>query len=224
MADLAEDEAYEVLQTRSHAAEVDAHWQEAYGGWCESFDASMQAAEAAVTKALELEPENGEAWVLASTIHVMNHEPDKVLEASRRALELEPGNAEVQVLVGFAMNFLGEIDRAWGHFQHAMRLCPVCPNWYYLVGSYCEQAHGNIDNAIELLRRGVAVEPDSPLLRFYLVAVLHENGDETEARRVADEIRQLDESITGKGLVRSYSRNPAERDRLQRSFEALGLA
>ena len=29
-ADLAEDEAYEVLQTRSHAPEVDAHWQEAY--------------------------------------------------------------------------------------------------------------------------------------------------------------------------------------------------
>ncbi|MGD8838542.1 MAG: tetratricopeptide repeat protein [Gammaproteobacteria bacterium] len=199
------------------------HWQEAYSGWCESFEESMRAAEAAAAKALELEPENGEAWVLAGTIHVMNHEPDKALEASRKALEFEPGNAEVQVLVGFAMNFVGEFDRAWEHFQNAMRLCPVCPNWYYLVGSYCEQAKGNTGKAIELLRRGIAVEPESPLIRFYLASVLLENGDEKEARQLVEEIRQLDDSMTGKGLVQSYSRDAAERDRLQRNFETLGL-
>jgi hypothetical protein len=104
-----------------------------------------------------------------------------------------------------------------------MRLCPVCPNWYYLVGSYCEQAKGNTGKAIELLRRGIAVEPESPLIRFYLASVLLENGEETEARQLVEEIRQLDDSMTGKGLVRSYSRHAAERDRLQRNFETLGL-
>jgi len=155
---------------------------------------------------------------------VMNHEPDKALEASRRAFEFEPGNAEVQVLAGFAMNFLGETDQAWEHFQNAKRLCPICPNWYYLVGAYCEQARGRIDKAIELLRKGVAVEPESPLIRFYLASVLLENGEQAEAQRLATEIRQLDNSMTGRGLIQSYSKHAAERERLQRNFETLGLA
>jgi len=113
----------------------------------------MRAAQAAVDKALELEPENGEAWALQGTLYVMRHEPQKAIAACRKALGLEPGNAELHALAGFALNFVGDYAKAGDHFHKALRLCPVCPNWYYLVGAQAEKATGNLDRCIELLRR-----------------------------------------------------------------------
>jgi TolB-like protein len=81
------------------------HWQEAYSDWTDSFEQSMLHAAAAVEQSLQIEPDNAEAWILASTINITNHQPDKLITACNRALELEPGNAEVQALAGFAMNF-----------------------------------------------------------------------------------------------------------------------
>lgn len=200
------------------------HWQEAYSGWCESFEESMQAAQAAVEKALELEPGNGEAWSLQGTLHLMKHEPDEAIAANRKALELEPGNAEVQALAGFALNFVGEYEKAGQHFHKALRLSPVCPNWYYLIGARAEIGGGNLEQGIELLRRGVEVETDSPLVRFYLASALIDKGDEAAARRVAAQIRQLDKYVTGKGLVQSYSRDGRERERFRHNLESLDLA
>jgi predicted Zn-dependent protease len=80
-----------------------------------------------------------------------------------------------------------------------------------------------VDRAIKLLRRGVAAEPDSPLVRFYLANALIEKGDEVAARAVAAEIRALDKTMKGHGLVRYYSNNPQTRDQFYRNLETLGL-
>ena len=199
------------------------HWQEAYSGWCDSLADSMQTAQAAVDKALELDPDNGEAWALAGTLQIMNQDGDKAVTACREALRREPGNAEVHALAGFALNFVGEHQEAAQHFQKALLLCPVCPNWYYLVGADSEQAGGNPQQAIELLRRGVEVETDSPLIRFYLASALLDQGDKAGAQRVANEIRRLDKAVTGKGLVQSFSEDEARREHFRRNLESLGL-
>ncbi|HUV21362.1 MAG TPA: tetratricopeptide repeat protein [Gammaproteobacteria bacterium] len=200
------------------------HWQEAYCDWSDSLELSLANATVAVEQSLELEPDNAEAWILASTIHNIQHEPEKAVAASKRALELEPGNAEIQALSGFAMNFIGDYEKATEHFHKALSLCPFCPNWYYLVGTQPHRDTGELEKAAELLRRGIAAEPDSPLCRFYLVDVLLAQGNETEAQQIATEIRKLDSSMNGRGLTRSYSNDPGKRDRFLHNLEKLGLA
>jgi TolB-like protein/Tfp pilus assembly protein PilF len=200
------------------------HWQEAYSDWTDSLEHSLADAADAVEQSLQLEPDNAEAWILASTIHITRHESEKAVTASNRALELEPGNAEIQALAGFAMNFIGDYEKATEHFHKALSLCPFCPNWYYLVGAQPHRDTGNLEKAAELLRRGITAEPDSPLCRFYLVDVLLEQGNETEAQQIAAEIRKLDSSMNGRGLTRSYSNDASKRDRFLQNLEKLGLA
>jgi adenylate cyclase len=199
------------------------YWQEVYIGRTESFEDALVEAEKANNQALSLAPEYSEAWSLAGTIHLMKHETDEMLAAFRKAVELQPGNAEIQALTAFAFIFIGDFEQARTRNQNMLQLCPVLPNWYYLIEGQIEQYSGNLDDAIDTYRRGIDVEPDSPLCRFYLIHALVERGDEVLAKVLAAEIRGLDSSVTGKGLVRSLSIDKALRDRFQASLEKFDL-
>jgi hypothetical protein len=50
-----------------------------------------------------------------------------------------------------------------------------------------------------------------------------EQGDETRAKILVDEIRELDQTVTGKGLVRAFSQDKSIRDRFQASLEKFDL-
>jgi TolB-like protein/Tfp pilus assembly protein PilF/DNA-binding winged helix-turn-helix (wHTH) protein len=199
------------------------HFQETFAGWCKSFEASIAAAADANRKALEIDPDYGEAWSQAGTIATMKQESEAALEACRKAVEIEPGNAEIQALMAMALQFSGAYDEARKHYREVTRLCPVQPNWYYLFPGHIEMQTGNPRKAIEIYRQGVEVEAESPLCRFFLVDALFMQGDEAAARVYADEIRALDESVKGRGLVRSYSNDEKLRQRLRASLEKFDL-
>ncbi len=50
-----------------------------------------------------------------------------------------------------------------------------------------------------------------------------ERGDESRAKILADEIRALDETVTGKGLVRAISQDKTIRDRFQANLAKFDL-
>jgi TolB-like protein/Flp pilus assembly protein TadD len=195
------------------------HFQEAYSGWCEAFDVPLAEAEKANQHALGIDSEYAEVWSQAGLIHVMKHEPEQALKACRKAVELEPGNAEIQALMAFSLIFAGDYEQARLHDHNMLKLCPVLPNWYYLIGGQIAQNTGSLDEAIRSYQLGIDVEPDSPLCRFYLIDAMMEQGDETRAKILADEIRALDQTVTGKGLVRAVSHEKSIRDSFQVHLE-----
>jgi TolB-like protein/DNA-binding SARP family transcriptional activator/Flp pilus assembly protein TadD len=199
------------------------HWQEAYSGWCESFKISLAEAEKANQHARGIDPGYAEVWSQAGLIQVMKHEPDLALKACRKAVELEPGNAEIQALMAFTLIFVGDYEQARLHEHNMSNLCPILPNWYYLIAGQIAQNLRDLDEAIHLFQRGIEVEPDSPLCRFYLIDAMMEQGDKTGAKILADEIRALDQTVTGKGLVRAISQDKSIRDRFQAHLEKLDL-
>jgi tetratricopeptide (TPR) repeat protein len=154
----------------------------------------------------------------------MRHEADKALEYARRSVELQPGNAENQALLAFALVFVGDYGQARLHFQNVHKLCPVMPNWYYLIDAQIEQYDGNLERAIEIYQQGLAVEPDAPLCRFYLVNALMQKGDTAGAQQYADEIRAVDSSVNGSGLVRALSQDAGLRDEFHANLKQFGLA
>ena len=199
------------------------YWQEAYGGWTDSIEELIEEAVKANQHAMSLDPNYGEAWSQAGMNHQMKHEPEAAIAACLRAVELEPGNAEVHALTAFAYLVNGDIEEARKYEQNVLNLCPIRPNWYYLVSGGIEKKCGNLDLAIEHFQQGLEVEPDSPLCRFYLIDALMEKGDATRAQRLADEIRALDKSITGKGLVHANSYDASERQRFHDNLAKFDL-
>jgi adenylate cyclase len=199
------------------------YWQEAYCGWTDSIEELIEEAVKANQHAMSLDPNYGEVWSQAGMNHQMKHEPEAAIASCLRAVELEPGSAEVHALTAFAYLVNGDIEEARKYEQNVLNLCPIRPNWYYLVSGGIEKKCGKLDLAIEHFQRGLEVEPDSPLCRFYLIDALMEKGDETRARQLADEIRALDKSITGKGIVHANSYDSRERQRFHDNLAKFDL-
>jgi TolB-like protein/predicted Zn-dependent protease len=199
------------------------YWQEAYCGWSDSIEELIDEAIKANQHAMSLDPDYGEAWTQAGLNHQMKHEPEKAIAACLRAVEFEPGSAEVHALTAFVYLANDDIEAARKHEQNMRNLCPIRPNWYYLVSGGIEKKSGHLDLAIELFQQGLDVEPDSPVCRFYLIDALMEKGDEKRAQRLADEIRALDKSMTGKGMVHANSFDPQERRRFHDNLAKFSL-
>lgn len=199
------------------------YWEEAYCGWSDSIEASIEEAEKANQNAMRLDPDYGEAWSQAGMNHLMKHEAEAAIAACLKAVELEPGSAEVHALTALTYLANGDIEAARKYEQSVLPLCPIRPAWYYLVSGELEKMGGNLDLAIEHFQQGIDVEPDSPLSHFYLIDALMEQGDEARAQQLADEIRKLDQSVTGKGLVHAYSYDAGERQRFHDNLAKFDL-
>jgi adenylate cyclase len=199
------------------------HWQGANTGLSESIDDSIREAGNAADKALAIDPENPQALVLKGCCHISRNEPELAIKACSKAVEISPGDAEVQALTSYTYNYTGEYDKALPHHEASLRLCPICPNWFLLVGGTIYQHTGDLEKAIEMFRKGVEVEPESPLCRYYLIDALMDAGRETEAQAYADEIRALGSSFRISGMLLSHSHDKDVRERYRAHLKKVGL-
>ena len=199
------------------------HWQECYICGGKSIDAFIDAAEKANTRARNLDPDYAEVWSQAGLNYLMRHDAEAALESCRKAVELEPGSAEINALMAFACVFSGDYELALKYNQNIRKLCPVMANWYFLIEAQIEKIAGNFDKAAALYRQGLEIEPDSPLCRFYLVDVMMDKGDPVSAQAYADEIRALDNTVRGNGLVHSFSSDPDLRERFAANLAKFDL-
>ena len=199
------------------------HWEEAYCGWGDDFDSSLAESEKASVQALKIDPNIAEGWSLTSLIHMLKQEPSASIETGRKAVELEPGNAEAHALLAVAFVYGSQYDNAWVAYEKSLELSPICPAHYLIVGSDVCLFRGQTDEAIKLLQHCVDLEPNSPLGRFYLVNALLENGEESKARFVADEIREIDSTFRIAGLLREYSHDGRMRSRLKANLGKMGF-
>ena len=199
------------------------HVQEAFTGYYESIEQSMQAADSALERARAIDPDYTETLGLAGMIHMMRHEADGAVACCREAVAREPSNPEMHGFLSYALLFCGDYAEARIHNQKMIELCPIPANWYYMIGGQIECMTENLEVAAKLYRKGIDVEPQSPLCRFFLVDVLLRLGDENGANRLVEEIRALDYEMRSKGLVHSYSNDPALRDALRINLEKFDL-
>lgn len=85
----------------------------------------ISAAEAYLSKALELEPEDPEALTLMGWLQLeVKADPVKAVEAYERVVALKPQVAEAHNNLGVALQRLGDADRATASFSTAIALKP----------------------------------------------------------------------------------------------------
>jgi len=199
------------------------HWQEAFLYWTDSIDGALDEADEAAQKALEFTPQSADAWILRGAILQLRGETDRAVSACQKAVSIAPGNAEVQAIAAWNRVFAGEPEKALPLYQTAIRLAPIYPPWFPGIEGYLHENEGRLLEAIVAYRQGIDIEPESPLLRVYLIDALLKNDQVEEAKKVAEEIRALDSDFKVSGIIRGNSPDPVERARFKSNMEKVGF-
>ncbi|MGD9614626.1 MAG: adenylate/guanylate cyclase domain-containing protein [Alphaproteobacteria bacterium] len=166
----------------------------------------LAAAEEAVRKALDIDPNLALAHFANGLVHRARGAPHAMLAAFSRAIELDPNMALAYVHKGNALILAGHPGEALPLVEHAIRLSPRDPSLgiFYWIGGRAEFYAGHHEKAIPWLRRSVQVRPNLWYNRLYLVSAHALIGETDEARELlADFNRRFANPVYTLAVVKS---------------------
>jgi len=144
-------------------------------------------AKQAARRALELDPDLGEAHVSLGIAHSVVGEGAEALRELQRGVELAPGYAEAHSWLGWMYVIAGKPERALEPQERSAALNPLGPAArIYLALAYL--ANGRNRDALTEAQRARELQPDLPLARFMEALVLYHLGRMAEAKAVLGEV------------------------------------
>jgi TolB-like protein/class 3 adenylate cyclase/Flp pilus assembly protein TadD len=159
---------------------------------------SLAAAEATLTKALRLAPNNAIAHEFMGLVYLQTKRAAHGIAELERSLALNPNLAEAHGFIGLAKVFDGRAEEAEQHEKEALRLSPRDHSawlWTHFIGGAKMQL-GSDDEAAIWFRRAIELNPNLPLTHFFLAATLAHLGKLEEARAETQVGLALDPTFT----------------------------
>jgi len=131
-----------------------------YGG--KPMEATLVAAEGAIRKALELDPELAEAWTSKGGIELSRGNFGEAEELLRRAIQLNPNIATTHVWLSAVLANSGRLEEELEHSERAAQLDPLSVIAQLNLGGSMELM-GRFDEAATRYQRAVELDPTSPV-------------------------------------------------------------
>lgn len=175
-------------------------------------------------KAIALDDSLATAHVLLATGYLFQRRYPEAQSEIERTLALRPTDAETLGQLGYVLRNDGRLRESIDHLLRSMRLDPYYPPWFesWLGASYLFS--GQPEEAIRVLRRGLARKPEYVAFHAYLTAALARTGKIAEAKAEAAEILRLNPDFTVEGVMRySPRRNPGMEEVLRNGLLQAGL-
>lgn len=130
---------------------------------------------------------------------------EKARQAATRALSLEPNSAEAEAQLGAVSAFY---DWDWKsceqHFRRAIDAQPNYVDAHWLFATTCLGPQGRLEEALTEARRGVTLDPLSPLSHTMVGAVHMYRGEFDAALAALDRALHLDSSFTMAALFKGF--------------------
>ncbi len=111
---------------------------------------NYEAAEAEVSRAIELEPLNSENYRRLGRVYESDNQFDQALRVEQRAVELEPDYYRTQLTLGSLYQKQARFKEAVAHLSMAVKLAPLLPVARFKLSEAYADA-GQFDKALEQL-------------------------------------------------------------------------
>jgi TolB-like protein/DNA-binding winged helix-turn-helix (wHTH) protein len=206
------------LQYFQQAAELDPHFARAYVGIARSYDIlanwqalpaaeAASAADAAEAKALELEPDLGEAYAGRAWTLMMHHWDFPGAESDfRHALELDPGNSTSHEGYAFYLVATGQFDEGLEEAKRSRALDPLNP---VVNLDYCRVLRyaRRYDDAMTQCKATLELGPNQWPTLALMARLYEETGAYREAHEILAKLGDCAADRTRKSGVVSISTN-----------------
>jgi tetratricopeptide (TPR) repeat protein len=153
-------------------------------GYIYSAQRKMKSASEAFAAAIRLKPQRKELYLAKAQVDHLRNAHEEALAACRKATEVDPNYAEAYAMIGNLLRFDDERrTEAIAALRSAIRINPALPQPYNDLGELLEYAKDE-KGAEEVLRQGMAADPNQMGGRFTLGRMLVKQGRLFEARQL----------------------------------------
>jgi len=185
------------------------HYADARFGWWDDREVALEKAHAYKDRALELDPNNGDAFTTSSLVHLLRAQYDEAMADARRAVELAPSSADTATFACFVLASAGAPEEAVRHIERAMTLSPNYPASYlgHLGNAY--RLAGRFKEAIKAFKAYDARHAGFGLTD--LVIAFQEIGQPDKAKQTAKRLLAARPGFTIASWTKTQFRRDTER-------------
>jgi tetratricopeptide (TPR) repeat protein len=158
----------------------------------------LEAAEAAVTAALQTDARNEEARRLKTTIFLKRAESAisdgdyaRAVELLSAVMQIDPENFDARMGMGHARMEAGETEEAFAEFQAAASLRPSSPAPRAALGELYRQSDNDLMAEKEYLR-AIEIEPRYEPPYFRLMELYEKNGRRNDLMKIYEKILPIE--------------------------------
>ncbi len=230
-------QAYEEdIRLFERAIELDPEFGEAYAviswgylnlwrfGLADDPARALRRARESATKAIALDQQDYRShWTLGTLYLWADQDHDLALAEYEKAVSLNPNRADVIAMMSLVKAFMGRAREATVLIEKAKRLNPYHPVWYDWNGGFVYYMARDYDKALLGAKKTLAVYPTQLPARRILVATYVDMGRLEEARKVAQEILEIDPAFRLSSVLNTPFQNQADRDRYFEALQKAGL-
>ena len=199
-----------------------AHWEEAFGGWSENPEASLNLAMDAAAHSQSIDDSNPDTYALLTWIHLSLRKYDQAFDLAQQAMVLGPNNSFVVGVASDVAMFCNRPHDMIVLLNKAMRLCPIYPAWYPSSMAWAYLLMDRREDAIASAQTSIDIDPDYPFNYMVLAIAFAELEREQEAHTAVENLLRIDPKYS----LRTFSECQPFRDAevLDRHIEGLRKA
>ena len=177
--------------------------------WSDDPDSSLPLAKRAAEQAIEKNPKEPLARVVAAIAATFNRDLDQAKSQINVALSLNPNYALAYFTLGSIRTYLGQPLEAIPMIERAIRLDPASNHEYLNFLGRAYLLAGKYETAVALLRQRILLVPGTDFGRVLLASALGHLGDLDEARRIWRELKEINPKYS---FNEHFARQPFKRD------------
>jgi len=198
------------------------HWEEAFNGWSENPEASLNLAIDAAAVSQSIDDSNPDTYALLTWIHLSLRKYDQAFDLAQQAMVLGPNNSFVVGVASDVAMFCNRPHDMIVLLNKAMRLCPIYPAWYPSSMAWAYLLMDRREDAIASARTSIDIDPDYPFNYMVLAIAFAELEREQEAHTAVENLLRIDPKYS----LRTFSECQPFRDAevLDRHIEGLRKA
>ncbi len=144
----------------------------------------LERADELESKALAIDPDYARAHAVKGNILRAQGRAEEANVEHERALAIDPSHVIDAAQLGMDYRFLGQFDKSLEYLDRAILASPYDPalNYWYESEAWANFGLKRYDQAIELARRAIAINPYNSFAHVVLVAALALTDHDAEAR------------------------------------------
>lgn len=183
------------------AIELDSNYALAYVGLADSYilladyagtnlQETFAPRQAAIDRALELDPRSGEAYASFGNLRMFEDRPEEAEKYFLKAIDLSPNYATSHHWYALLLSDSGRVEEAVLQMRQALKLDPAAPILTSVLALMLND-QGRVEEAQAATLDGIRRNPEFPSLRTGMASLLRQQGRTADALRWALSAREV---------------------------------